>query len=88
MTEIEKLKVQIETLEGVRPLIERNRVECEDDYSDVSHFAYGIVNDISAEIAKLRLRFKQLSRQLTAGANPAADIPQGTPQSAGAGLAE
>lgn len=77
MTEAEKIKVQIETLEGAKQIV-RNGVD-EPGVEYPFELRRYVERRVDYQVAMLRFTLKQLSRQATA-ANPLGDSLQGKPQ--------
>lgn len=66
MIEAEKIKVQIETFESAKRIVEQQHAELVADAWEAQNFAKDIETLISTEVSKLRFALKQLSRQAIA----------------------
>ena len=60
MSEREKLIAQIDALQLVEPIVERNRAELDD--CSANEVASGIIADINARISVLRCRVRRLDK--------------------------
>ena len=75
MTEIEKLRVQIETLKGIEQTLERWGMKQTPEWSFHGKFnalppQQRAANEIGYKLASCRFRLKQLSRQATGQSEP------------------